>query len=417
MQSKLLKAFTLLISMQIVSLSRLYINGSDIITGKNLIEFYVPSYTVAVAAARPAVKYFDKKYISLLRSSIVKSSHVPGVPRGIPPYNWVKFYDIDGNAYGLFIYKTITFCNPDTMTDIKLFDYMPVEAIRYRFGGEHVRPEEYHMSRTMIGQPLSIHSLATDAIELYSINVVFSNFTHLPGPHSDIRVISFAQKCRYFDSSKYFRNAKYVFAGAVNTHDWHEKQFMAVLDDKFNILMSKILTDPGSPAMRPQKNWLPFWDGCKLMFSKRFAPHHVVSEFTEWRAKEQEVAMKDTVRSLSPATVPGEDMVRGSAPVIRHPMLESQYGIGCVHVRGRHKVYRHSLYVMEMSYPYSILSYSPLFTFKPYRDIEFVMSINVVRRDGSLELTHGSMDCEPKLAIFPIDKLKSYFGEFFKFTM
>ena len=104
-------------------------------------------------------------------------------------------------------------------------------------------------------------------------------------------------------------------------------------------------------------------------------------------------------------------MIRGSAPVVFHPLLQPGLAIGCVHVRGKKKLYRHALYVMETSYPYHILSFSPLFAFKPYRDIEFVMSL-VVTPDYDIEMSHGSSDCEPRLAFFNWTIIETVFSEF-----
>ena len=149
------------------------------------------------------------------------------------------------------------------------------------------------------------------------------------------------------------------------------------------------------------------------MFSKRYGPQHVVSEFPDFRSDEEIVKMSDTIVSVSPAEVPSDYMIRGSAPVVIHPKFEKGLALGCVHLRGRLKSYRHALYIMETSYPYHILSFSPLFAFKPFRSIEFVMSI-VVKDNYDIELTHGSSDCEPRIAIFNWTLLNDYFGEYVK---
>ena len=388
------------------SISYIKVNSSDMIIGNNHIDLYLSSFPVAVAGHNPIIRFFDRKHSKVMKTAILKDSSVPGKPRGIPPYNWVKFVDVDDNIFGLFSYKTINYCQQSLMPDSKLFDHISLDALRYLYKDN----PEFFMARSMLGQPMNIHTLTTDAIEMYFVSKSFSNLTYLTGAHSDIRVLPFAKNCRYFEANKLFRGAKFIFAGAVNDHAWHDKQFIAVLDSNFDILFSKILVDPESRT-RPQKNWLPFWDGCKLMFSKRFAPEHVVGEFTGWLSKFSEVDVFDNIKTASPAFVPSEYMVRGSSPPVSHPMFEPQYFLGCVHLRGKSKVYRHALYVMSNKYPYEILSFSPLFAFKPYRDIEFVMSIHV-RGNGALELTHGSMDCEPRLAIFPIQTLEEIFREY-----
>ena len=120
--------------------------------------------------------------------------------------------------------------------------------------------------------------------------------------------------------------------------------------------------------------------------------------------------------SPSPARVSSEYFIRGGAPPVVHPFLESGYVVGCVHMRGKLKVYRHALYVMESKYPYNIVSFSPLFAFKPYRDIEFIMSVNVME-DGSLELSHGSMDCEPRLAVYNVTMFRKDFAEYMRLSL
>ena len=208
-----------------------------------------------------------------------------------------------------------------------------------------------------------------------------------------------------------------MLSGAAHSGeaDWTEQMFLAVMDKDFNTLKSWLLTDPDTvkSGSRSQKNWLPFWDKCKLMLSKRFGPQHVVSEFTHLRSSEDSVSVPTTITTLSPAEVPSDYMIRGSAPVVFHPLLEKGLAVGCVHLRGKFKVYRHALFVMETSYPYHILSYSPLFSFKPYRNIEFVMSLTV-NKDHGLEISHGSSDCEPRIALLSWKILQSWFGEYEK---
>ena len=142
---------------------------------------------------------------------------------------------------------------------------------------------------------------------------------------------------------------------------------------------------------KKQKNWLPFWDdsadsSCRLLLSKRFAPTHEVGEFSAWTsAPGSEIALTTTAMSSSPARVPADTFVRGSAPLVSHPGLKPGHKIGCIHVKGKHKIYRHALYIQESSFPYKIVSFSSLFTFHPLRNIEFVMSL-FVTGTGALQV-------------------------------
>ena len=383
------------------------VNDSESIVERYHIDDYFPAFSVAVTGSRPALRAFDKKYWKLLRSTIARGPERYGPTRGVTPYNWAKLVAHDGSLYGLFSYKTINSCN-EIVSDTKLHDFIDIVALRTRFNDN----PEFFMTRTMLGRSISIHTVTTPATEIYFVYKSFSNITSLLGAHSDVRIIPFSQNCRYFEMHRTLKSARYVLTGAVHIHDWHENQFLAVADENFDIIYSSILFDPEEPE-RTQKNWMPFWDGCKLMFTKRFGPEHVVSEFTGWKTLNGRFPMKDLIRTPSPAFVPSEYMIRGSAPVISHPLLDRQFLLGCVHLHGKTKVYRHALYVMSSSYPYEILSFSPLFAFKPYRPIEFVMSL-FVSKNGDLELSHGSMDCEPKLAIIPVEKVRVYFREYLK---
>ena len=199
----------------------------------------------------------------------------------------------------------------------------------------------------------------------------------------------------------------------VYPSNWHESQFLSLVNSKLESLAWWSLDDGDAAKTRTQKNWLPFFDGCRLMLSKRFAPVHAVGEFNANNIKVgSTVFVKDLplpTQPLTPATITGLYFVRGSAPIIAHPLFPSSIGIGCVHVRGRHKVYRHALYLAQTVAPYAILSFSGLFAFSPFRNIEFVMSM-FVTESGQLQLTHGSSDCESRLAIVPDSLLRQEFG-------
>ncbi len=59
--------------------------------------------------------------------------------------------------------------------------------------------------------------------------------------------------------------------------------------------------------------------------------------------------VETVARSDSPSSPPSDIFVRGSAPVVSHPNLKPGYALGCIHVKGKHKVYRHALYIQKMT--------------------------------------------------------------------
>ena len=384
------------------------INDSNLIIEENLISFYLDSYPVIVAGEIPVNELFPPKQREILTSSVIKVAHRPGETRGIPPYNWVKVRDQNNEVMGVFTYKTINTCNYFHNKESLgyVFDHVSINQMRKVYRD---RASDMFQARTIIGNPLKIHTVTTSGIELYSMTKAFANLTSAQGAHSDTRVILCPSNCSY--AGLHGREKPvYLFSGAVHYDGWQEKPYISFLNDRLEIVYSKILVDPNY-RKKSQKNWLPFWDGCKLMFSKRFGPEHVVGEFKGWQSKSVEIEVPDVCATKSPSQVPNKFLIRGSAIAVKHPHFQNR-SIGCVHLRSKTKVYRHALYVMSSSYPYEILSFSPLFAFKPYRPIEFVMSL-FVSKNGDLELSHGSMDCEPKLAIMPLSLLSKIFEEFY----
>ena len=409
-------AFLLLFLCHILLLegARIVVNDPADIEGTSFIDLFLPSWPVVVAGSVPAYSLFGE-YSDMLKSiSMPGPGYMGGETRGIPPSNWVKFRKADGTMGALFSYKSVHKCKDKEMVGSTVVDSINILQLRMKFND---RPE-FYMSRTGIADRLSLHSVTTPATEMYNVNKLIGNWTLLEGAHSDVRIIPFARECKYLTSSSIFHNAYYVITGAVHDRHWTERQFLAILDDNFDIIKSWVLLDPDTAdaLTRPQKNWLPFWDKCKLILSKRFGPDHVVGEFKSWRSAETMVDVHTLISSPSPSQVPSNYMIRGSAPPIHHPLLEAGFVVGCIHLRGKTKIYRHALYILETKYPYNIVSFSPLFSFKPYRDIEFVMSMNVLP-DLSIELTHGSMDCESRLAVYNQTFFRKHFEEFLKIDL
>ncbi len=411
-----------LLSCIICVLNIISIHGGHIIvsdpadvSGMSYIDMFLTSYPIAVAGDHAAYEIFGN-YSTLMNGIISRGKGYMdgGEPRGVPPSNWAKVPKADGNGYiAFFNYKSIHRCQQKSMPGSSIVDSINVVDLRIKFNNN----PEFYMSRTAVAEKLSIHSVTTPAKELYVVRQVLDHFTTFPGAHSDVRVIPFKRECKYAASGPLLKDAQYIAAGSLHDRHWQEKMFLSILDSKYNVLTSWVLRDPetAKSLSRPQKNWLPFWDKCKLIVSKRFGPEHVVGEFKEWHSKEKEIDVPNLISAPSPARVPNPYMIRGSAPPVTHPILDDGFLIGCVHLRGKLKVYRHSLYVMESRYPYNIVSFSPLFAFKPYRDIEFVMSL-VPLPDGSLELTHGSMDCESRVAVFNRTYIEEHFKAYLKLS-
>ena len=394
---------------------KIRINDPADVTDQALIDHYIDSYPVVVGGRESNIDMFEESMRDELRGMIRRgSAALPmGEIRGIPPTNWARFKGPSGEDMAIFSYKSVHRCVASQMEGSNVVDALDMGKLKDRYGEQH---DMFYMSRSAVAKKHYIHTVTTEMPELYIVEKTYSTFTKSQGAHSDIRVIPFtSEKNCYYDRHPILKNAKYVLSGSAHSGaaDWTEQMFLALMDDNFNIIISWLLTDPDTiiSGSRSQKNWLPFWDKCKLMLSKRFGPQHVVSEFTHLRSSENTVSVPTTISTLSPAEVPSDYMIRGSAPVVHHPLFEKGLVIGCVHLRGKFKVYRHALFVMETNYPYHILSYSPLFTFKPYRNIEFVMSLTV-NKDNDLELSHGSSDCEPRIALLKWKVLKSWFGEY-----
>jgi hypothetical protein len=348
-----------------------------------------------------------------------------------------------------------------------------------------VRGSNSFLTRIAVGNRHDIHTLTTQLGELYDViamgNLTASPKTEsdvrvVPIPYQCRSVIKAKV---YTDNNNRDKHENgngdpvAVLTGSYMHHGsfWRETQFMAVVgfrpehrsdtedgvgksqsngqtQSQFYLIKSWSLDDTqGATKKRTQKNWLPFftkWNidssskhnqthddmsrretGCHLMFSKKFAPEHEVGEFTAWDAIQGSTiyfdSKKDHVLSVSPSHVPTKYFIRGSAPTIYHPLFKPGLLLGCIHVRGRIKVYRHALFVMESWAPYRILSYSGLFVFKPFRNIEFVTSLYVTtstesqsqsQSDYILQLSHGSSDCEPRIAIYSEQLLRHDFNEY-----
>lgn len=434
------------------------ISAAKDVRQRDYIDLYLKSWPVDVVADDSVVSYFGKE-LSIILGNEIRSDHeaheITGQPRGIPPSNWVKFVGRDNKIYGLFCYKSMNRCDRGRMeADVTLYDTLNINDLRTRF-----QDKDYYMTRTAIGPLVHTHSLTSKSTESYYMKHVYSNMTSMSGGHSDVRIIPFnRESCQHVLEIPGLRDASYVLAGAALASGWQERQYVAILDDSFRILKSWILLDADMKLKKKsQKNWLPFWGEasssgnsghesakqCKLLFSKRYASEHVVGEFNHWEIGQPLVeehghgmgstqpsigtpviSLTTVAKSISPAIVPSDYFVRGSAPVIKHPLLRDGYAIGCIHIRGKFKIYRHALFIQQLYEPYSIVKFSPLFAFSPYRDIEFVMSLvlrgvgNItnknVNNDYGIEITYGSMDCEPRISVITWDQLKTMFREYLR---
>ena len=342
--------------------------------------------------------------------------------RGIPASNWVKFRNPSTNTENaLFIYKTVHRCNHlSPRHESWLYDAVSQHAIENRDQKGARKGDQSFVTRSAIGPKLAIHSVTTRLAEVYLVQPLANMTTHFRS-ESDIRIIPIPEQCQSSIASFISISTlpKFIFTGSYLQYgtNWKEFQFLSVVDENFSPLTSWTLFDADiNQRKKKQKNWLAFWEieKCRLLLSKRFAPIHEVGEFHHWSSSTgSEVDIASIATSESPAKVPADTFIRGSAPPIKHPNLHADLVIGCVHVKGKHKVYRHALYIQQAVSPYKILSYSALFTFHPLRNIEFVMSL-FVADNGALQLTHGSADCEPRLTLFPVDRLKEEFHEYFE---
>ena len=303
-----------------------------------------------------------------------------------------------------------------------LYDAVSQHAIENRDQIGARKGDQSFVTRSTVGPRLTIHSVTTRLAEVYLVHPL-ENMTSYFRSESDIRIIPIPVHCQSSIASLMSMSKsdspKFIFTGSYLQYgtNWKEFQFLAVVDKDFSPLASWTLVDADmSQRKKKQKNWLAFWGSneCRLLLSKRFAPIHEVGEFSQWSSTAQFVEIASIATSKSPATVPADTFVRGSAPPIPHPNIRADLLIGCIHVKGKHKVYRHALYIQQAVPPYQILSYSALFTFHPLRNIEFVMSL-FVADNGALQLTHGSADCEPRLSLFPINRLREEFHDYFTF--
>ena len=420
-----------------------------LLKNRSHIDFTIPSYSVGVVANYPVLDMFDKDDSNVIITKINKKVdyYWPGEIRGIPPSNWAKFL-IDDISYGLFTYKTLHRCN-NMGPKAQRWIYDIVGPLHTGNKDNRIEGTKAFKTRLASGTRKIIHSVTTKIGEIYDVNLV-DNMTTSHRTESDVRVVTIPKECRNYISNKMNLNnnnnnvnllPKLLLTGSYMHEEsfWRETQFMAVagMNDKQEIkpIRSWTLEDTeGRIKKRTQKNWLPFFTidqsssiskeskesresemKCHLYLSKRYAPTHEVAEFTSWQQlSSTEVAFDPSISltTTSPAQVPNRYTVRGSAPPIKHPLLKPGYLLGCVHVRGRIKVYRHALYIMKSTPPFDIVSFSGLFVFNPFRNIEFVTSLFIDPYTYHLQLTHGSSDCEARIAIYPVSQLRNDFDEY-----
>ena len=65
--------------------------------------------------------------------------------------------------------------------------------------------------------------------------------------------------------------------------------------------------------------------------------------------------------------------------------------------------------------PCTVLHVSGLFVMEPFRNIEFVTSLFVgadSEGEATLHLTHGSSDCEPRVAVYPTSRMRIDFPKY-----
>ena len=415
---------------------RIDIQSATEIRNTSMMAYQLHSYKVGIISeAGDVLSLFDNKDRDMLEKGIKrhnKNNKLKSWPtdeiRGIPASNWVKFNDFEGRENALFIYKTIHRCNHlsprleswlyDSI-DINKFNPMDATTTMTTTTRKFSKKGDINfITRSSIGRKVSIHTVTTELAEAYLVNKA-NNMTIHYRTESDIRITQIPKTCQHSVQLKISGDSipHYIFTGSYLEYgtNWKEYQFLSIVDSQFMPLASwTLLGYEPHEAKKKQKNWVPFWDEstCKLYISKKYAPSHDVGEITEWNLPTGgKMKIKSVLSSSSPASVPSETFVRGGAPPIFHPKLKPGLALGCIHVKGKHKVYRHALYIMETKPPFKILSFSSLFTFHPLRNIEFVMSLHVTS-DGRLQLTHGSSDCEPRLSVFPLQRLKDEFGEY-----
>ena len=435
-----------------------------LLKNRSHIDFAIPSYSVGVVANYPVLDMFNKEESRIIATKINKKAEYywPGETRGIPPSNWAKFL-IDDTSYGLFTYKTLHRCN-NMGPKVQRWIYDIVGPLHTGNKDNRIEGTKAFKTRLASGPRKIIHSVTTQIGEIYDVNLV-DNMTTSHRTESDVRVIPIPKECR-----NYISNKMKFYNDNINMNDnndnnvnllptllltgsymheesfWRETQFMAIagmdVNQQIRPIKSWTLEDTeGKMKKRRQKNWIPFFVinrsmsstsksksktisitteneseiQCHLYLSKRYAPIHEVAEFTSWNAPSStEVAFDPSISitTSSPAQVSNRYTIRGSAPPISHPLLRPGYLLGCVHVRGRIKVYRHALYIMKSTSPFDIVSFSGLFVFNPFRNIEFVTSLFIDPYTNHLQLTHGSSDCEARLAIYPVSQLRKDFGEY-----
>jgi hypothetical protein len=210
-----------------VHCGKIKINDPNDITGSNHIDFYIPSYPVALAGSAKILDSFDENLRSAMMGMI--KSGAASLPfaevRGIPPSNWVKFAGPAGEELAMFTYKSVHRCIQKELEGSQLVDSLDVVKLKEYFGGR----SEFYMSRTAIAHREHLHTVTTEVAELYIVDRVYKSMTSLTGAHSDIRVIPFTtDKGCYYDRSPILKRARYVLTGATQRKDWTEQVFVAL---------------------------------------------------------------------------------------------------------------------------------------------------------------------------------------------
>ena len=459
---RLLSSLVIIISEWRVLAGELSVSDPAEIKNRSRIDFTLRSYAVAVSSDVPLLDMFDAKDKAFLLPHIHRHVDVdyPGESRAIPPSNWAK-YSVDGHTYGLFTYKTLHRCNNMGKRDDRFtFDQLNIHSItrKGRSGNEKEARQGtlLFLTRVAAGPVRHIHTLATRVGELYAVHQM-ANVTVSHNTESDVRAVPIPPSCRAIIQARLVQDTEYRASMSPNEEPaephvvltgsymhpgsfWRESQFLAVatVDKRTGSLVplkSWRLDDKvGFAKKRTQKNWLAFFteteprgdstaSGCRLMLSTRFAPQPLVQEFIQWDTPSRSLVLFDaeepsSTRFISNSPTPGVTtryFLRGSAPPVRHPRLKEGYLMGCLHVKGRLKVYRTLLYVMEDTAPFNIVSFSGLFVFEPFRNIEFVSSLFVTtdaEGEPLLQLTHGSSDCEPRIASYPMSRMRVDFPKY-----
>lgn len=205
------------------------------LAGNDLIDFYLPSEPVVVGGPLSASSMFGKDK-ALLDSLIVPGKgYIPDEKRGIPPNNWAKFKDNNGNDLALFSYKTVHRCIQNKLGNSMLVDQLSLVDLRRAFNDE----PGFYMARTGVAKRVSnIHTVTTQAKELYVVESILNNITSISGAHADVRIIPFNRDCPYLlRRDPGLNRAQYVIVGSVHDKNWQERQFLGIVDENMDLRM------------------------------------------------------------------------------------------------------------------------------------------------------------------------------------